>query len=138
MQENKVISFRHSAVYSDVFDPPFRKWIHTKKMHVRSSPKKSNNIAQIKRIDQIRAILKSYQSTRSLKQTARQLQISKNIVKSYIRRAQAFSGDLEELLFEIGIIYFYPPNNMSSPHCFSMFYYSISPALLSFDSNIVA
>ena len=55
-------------------------------------------MAQIKRMDQIKAVLRSYQSTQSLKQTARQLKISKNTVRTYVRRAQDFSTDLESIL----------------------------------------
>ncbi|MBK8505460.1 MAG: transposase [Saprospiraceae bacterium] len=55
-------------------------------------------MAQIKRMDQIKAILRSYQSTQSLKQTARQLKISKNTVRTYVRRAQDFSTDLESIV----------------------------------------
>lgn len=54
-------------------------------------------MAQIKRMDQIKSILEIYQSNRSLKQTARQLKISKNTVKTYVRRALSFSDDMEEL-----------------------------------------
>jgi len=55
-------------------------------------------MAKRKRMDQIRSILRNYLSSGSIKATARQLKISKNTVRDYIRRAQLHSSNLSSLL----------------------------------------
>lgn len=55
-------------------------------------------MGKIKRMDQIRQILKTYLATHSYKATARRLQISKNTVKVYVRLGQAHLEDLSKLL----------------------------------------
>lgn len=45
-------------------------------------------------MDQIKSILRSYLSNRSFKATARQLKVSRNTVREYVRRAEAYSADL--------------------------------------------
>lgn len=49
-------------------------------------------------MDQIRAILSNYQICGKVKVTARQLKISKNTVKEYVRRAEGYSIDLSKVL----------------------------------------
>lgn len=49
-------------------------------------------------MDQIRAILSNYLISGKVKVTARQLKISKNTVKEYVRRAEGHSKDLSEVL----------------------------------------
>ncbi len=46
-------------------------------------------MGKIKRMDQIRIILKSYAETKSIKCTARRLNISKNTVRTYVRRMKS-------------------------------------------------
>jgi DNA invertase Pin-like site-specific DNA recombinase len=48
-------------------------------------------MAKQKRIDQIKNLLRSYRSNGSIKATARQLKVSRNTVREYIRRAEAYS-----------------------------------------------
>jgi transposase len=55
-------------------------------------------MGKIKRMDQIRQILETYLATRSLKATARRLQVSRNTIKTYVRLGQAHSEDLSRLL----------------------------------------
>ena len=55
-------------------------------------------MGQIKRMDQIRLIISTYLQTGSLKGTARRLNVSKNTVKNYLRRAQESGDDLKEIL----------------------------------------
>jgi transposase len=55
-------------------------------------------MATPKRMDQIRAILSNYLISGKVKVTARQLKISKNTVKEYVRRAEGYSKDLSEVL----------------------------------------
>ncbi len=55
-------------------------------------------MGKIKRMDQVKTIIKAYLRTGSIKATARQLQISKNTVREYIRRAERHPKDLPELL----------------------------------------
>lgn len=52
----------------------------------------------IKRMDQIKSILRTYLSTRSIKATCRTLRVSRNTVKSYLRLAFQRSADLNTLL----------------------------------------
>lgn len=49
-------------------------------------------------MDQIKSILRNYLSNRSIKATARQLKVSKNTVREYLRRAEAHSSDLSVFL----------------------------------------
>ena len=49
-------------------------------------------------MDQVKAIIKTYQATQSIKATARQLKMSKNTVRDYIRRCRVQSEDLSTLL----------------------------------------
>ena len=55
-------------------------------------------MATLKRMDQIRAILGNYLISGKVKVTARQLKISKNTVKEYVRRAEGYSSDLSRVL----------------------------------------
>lgn len=55
-------------------------------------------MAKRKRMDQIKSIIRNYLSSRSIKATARQLKISKNTVREYLRRARAYSEDLSAIL----------------------------------------
>lgn len=55
-------------------------------------------MGKLKRMDQVKDIIKTYVATKSLKATARQLQISKNTVKEYVRRGELAGGDLSALL----------------------------------------
>lgn len=49
-------------------------------------------------MDQIKSILRNYLANRSIKATARQLKVSKNTVREYVRRAEAHSADLSVFL----------------------------------------
>jgi len=55
-------------------------------------------MAKIKRVDQIRRILQTYLQTQSIKATAARLQVSKNTVREYKRRAETFPAGLAALL----------------------------------------
>ncbi len=55
-------------------------------------------MGKIKRMDQIKTILRTYQTTASIKATARAMQVSKNTVRHYLRRARAHDADLEVVL----------------------------------------
>lgn len=55
-------------------------------------------MAKPKRMDQIQAILRNYLSSGSIKATARQLKVSKNTVREYVRRARAHHPDLSKIL----------------------------------------
>jgi len=55
-------------------------------------------MGKLKRMDQVKLIIKTYVATQSFKATARQLRISKNTVKEYIRRGQLVQSDLSQLL----------------------------------------
>lgn len=55
-------------------------------------------MAKQKRMDQVRLILETYLRTKSIKSTARQLGISKNTVRGYLRRAQGEEQGLSVLL----------------------------------------
>ncbi len=74
-------------------------------------------------MDQIRSILTNYLSSGSIKRTARELKISKNTVRTYLRRASAH-GTLSELLKlsdeALGLI-FYSQGSQSSQHRQSVF-----------------
>lgn len=52
----------------------------------------------IKRMDQIKNILRTYQSTGSIKATASSLKVSKNTVRHYLRLATAYNADLAIVL----------------------------------------
>lgn len=47
-------------------------------------------MGKIKRMDQIKLILQTYLTTGSIKGTARQLKVSKNTIRSYLRRCQSY------------------------------------------------
>ena len=51
-----------------------------------------------KRMDQIKAIIQNYLVSGSIKATARQLKVSKNTVRGYLRRAKQYDEDLSKLL----------------------------------------
>ncbi len=55
-------------------------------------------MAKQKRMDQIKTLLRNYLASGSIKATARQLKVSKNTVRDYLRRAEASSADLATLL----------------------------------------
>lgn len=55
-------------------------------------------MAKRKRMDQIKTILRCYLATQSIKATARTLQVSKNTVREYLRRAHTYSTDLASIL----------------------------------------
>jgi DNA-binding NarL/FixJ family response regulator len=49
-------------------------------------------------MDQIKAILRNFHHSQSIKATARQLKVSKNTVRDYLRRALEHSNDVLKLL----------------------------------------
>ena len=49
-------------------------------------------------MDQIKTLLRNYLATGSIKATSRQLKVSKNTIRDYLRRAEAYSADLSALL----------------------------------------
>ena len=51
-----------------------------------------------KRMDQIKAIIETYLSTKSIKSTARRLQVSKNTVKTYVNRGSVKYPNLADTL----------------------------------------
>lgn len=55
-------------------------------------------MGKIKRMDQVRLIIQTYLATNSLKATARRLLVSKNTVKNYVRKGEAYNQDLSQLL----------------------------------------
>ena len=55
-------------------------------------------MGKIKRMDQVRQIIRTYLATDSIKATARRLQVSKNTVRGYIRRGEEHHQDLPALL----------------------------------------
>jgi len=55
-------------------------------------------MAKQKRMDQIKNILRNYLVSGSIKAAARQLKVSKNTIRDYIRRAEVFSTDLAVVL----------------------------------------
>ena len=60
----------------------------------------SNNgsMAKRKRMVQVKAVIRNYQKNQSIKATARQLKISKNTVRGYLKRAWIYSSDLSKVL----------------------------------------
>jgi len=60
-------------------------------------PKKGLMATQ-KRMDQIRSILRNYLASGKIKETARQLKVSKTTVKEYVRRAESWCLDLSLVL----------------------------------------
>ena len=71
-------------------------WTYTvNNIHVRD---KITSMGKIKRMDQVKLILKLFLQTGSFKATARKLKISKNTVKHYVRQAQEFDHDLNKTL----------------------------------------
>ena len=69
-------------------------------------------------MDQVKTIIKTYLRTGSIKATARQLHISKNTVREYIRRAERHPKGLSELLLlphsELLSIFYTPKNKDSN------------------------
>ncbi len=55
-------------------------------------------MGKIKRMEQIKQLLLTYQTTASIKATASRLQVSKNTVRHYLRRAETHDPDLEQVL----------------------------------------
>lgn len=55
-------------------------------------------MGKLKRMDQVRTILETYKETGSLKATARRLCISKNTVRTYVRRLKTIEGGVSEVL----------------------------------------
>ena len=55
-------------------------------------------MAKQKRMDQIKNLLRNYLASGSIKATSRQLKVSKNTVREYIRRAEAYCVDLAVVL----------------------------------------
>lgn len=55
-------------------------------------------MAKRKRMDQVKVVLHNYQKSQSIKATARQLKISKNTVRGYLKRAWTHSSDLSKVL----------------------------------------
>jgi len=55
-------------------------------------------MGKIKRMDQVKSIISVYLETGSIKGTARRLNVSKNTIKSYIRKARAYCDDLSKVL----------------------------------------
>jgi len=55
-------------------------------------------MAKQKRMDQIKNLLRNYLANGSIKATARQLKVSKNTVREYLRRAETYSADLSVFL----------------------------------------
>lgn len=81
-------------------------------------------MGKLKRMDQVKEIIKTYLSTNSLKATARRLRISKNTVKEYIRRGQLVNSDLSTLLNlseEDLLSVFYPNTEKTNNERFSYF-----------------
>ena len=81
-------------------------------------------MAKKKRMDQIKTLLQNYLTNGSIKATARQLKVSRNTVRDYLRRAKAYSADLsallaldEESLSQI----FYPPEGLGTTRRMAVF-----------------
>ncbi|GLR20215.1 IS21 family transposase [Portibacter lacus] len=55
-------------------------------------------MGKIKRMDQVRLILRTYQRCGSFKETARRLKMSKNTIKHYVKIAHRSSTDLDKIL----------------------------------------
>jgi hypothetical protein len=55
-------------------------------------------MAKQKRMDQIKTLLRNYLATGSIKATSRQLKVSKNTIRDYLRRARRIRRDLSALL----------------------------------------
>jgi len=55
-------------------------------------------MAKVKRMDQIKSILKCYIRTNNIKHTTRILGVSKNTVKAYLDKCKCIESDLKELL----------------------------------------
>lgn len=74
-------------------------------------------MGKLKRMDQVRQIIETYLATKSIKATARRLQVSKNTVRGYVRRGKTYDEDLSQVLLltepELFRI-FYPPDQKSS------------------------
>ena len=74
-------------------------------------------MGKLKRMDQVRQIIETYQATHSIKATARRLQVSKNTVRHYIRLGKTYDEDLSKVLLlppsEL-LSLFYPPDQKAS------------------------
>lgn len=55
-------------------------------------------MGKLKRMDQVKAIISTYLSTQSIKATARRLQISKNTIRTYLRRIKASGFEVDHAL----------------------------------------
>ena len=55
-------------------------------------------MGKIKRMDQVKAIIRVYLSTGSIKGTARRLGVSKNTVRTYVRLARSHCDDLDKII----------------------------------------
>ena len=55
-------------------------------------------MGKLKRMDQVKLIIKAYLETSSIKATARRLGVSRNTVRGYVNRAKDFSDDLRVVL----------------------------------------
>ena len=55
-------------------------------------------MGKLKRMDQVKLIIKTYLETSSIKATARSLGVSRNTVRGYVNRAKDFSDDLRVVL----------------------------------------
>ena len=55
-------------------------------------------MGKIKRMDQVKNIIKTYVDTKSIKKTASRLKVSKNTVRLYLRRARLYDADLSMVL----------------------------------------
>ncbi len=55
-------------------------------------------MGKIKRMDQVKTILRVYLETESIKGTARRLGVSKNTVRTYLRKARSHCDDLSKVL----------------------------------------
>lgn len=74
-------------------------------------------MGKFKRMDQVRMIIKTYLSTRSIRATATRLRVSKNTVKHYVRAAQRYNEQLStvlELEDSVFLKVFYPPENTTA------------------------
>jgi hypothetical protein len=71
-------------------------WIHT--LNNIMFVKKITSMGKIKRMDQVRLILRTYQRCSSFKETARRLKMSKNTIKHYVKIAHRSSIDLDRIL----------------------------------------
>jgi transposase len=64
---------------------------------IRSLPN-TVKMGKIKRMDQVKSIIEAYLGTGSIKGTARQLGLSKNTIRGYVRKGLAYNNDLSKVL----------------------------------------